>query len=165
MAASRPLPAGFQVIVKESEMKNPCRWAVWLLISALTISLSVSADEHRKKGVEGARLYIISPANGAKVKSPVTVQFGLSGMGVAPAGVAKEKTGHHHILIDTEAKDVDMNQPLPASEKIKHFGGGQTETKLELSPGKHTLQMIMGDENHVPFDPPLMSEKITIKVQ
>lgn len=99
------------------------------------------------------------------MKSPVTVQFGLSGMGIAPAGIAKEKTGHHHILIDTDAKDIDLNKPLPATDKIKHFGGGQTEVVMELTPGKHTLQLVMGDENHVPFDPPLFSERITITVQ
>lgn len=138
----------------------------WLFVSMLLlISAGTFADENRKKAPEGAKQYIISPVNGSTVKSPFTVQFGLSGMGVAPAGVAKEKTGHHHLLIDTDTKEVDMAKPLPATDKIRHFGAGQTETKLELTPGKHTLQLLMGDENHIPFDPPVSSDKITITVQ
>lgn len=146
-------------------MKNPVRWAAWIVVPALMLSVAASAQEYRKKVPEDARLYIISPANDATVKSPFTVRFGLSGMGVAPSGVAKEKTGHHHLLIDTDAKDVDMSQPLPNSDKIRHFGGGQSEVKLELPPGKHTLLLVLADENHVPFDPPLLSEKITITVR
>lgn len=146
-------------------MKNPGRWAAWIVVPALMLSVAASAEEYRKKAPEGAKLYLISPANDATVKSPFTVRFGLSGMGVAPSGVAKEKTGHHHLLIDTDAKDVDMSQPLPANDKIRHFGGGQSEVKLELPPGKHTLLLVLADENHVPFDPPLMSEKITITVR
>lgn len=79
-----------------------------------------------------------------------------------PSGVAKEKTGRHHLLIDTDAKDVDMSQPLPSIDKIRHFGGGQSEVKLELPPSGHTLRLVLADENHVPFDPSLMSEKIRI---
>jgi hypothetical protein len=79
--------------------------------------------------------------------------------------VAREKTGHHHVLIDTNARTLDMSKPLPSSDRVKHFGGGQTEASLELAPGRHTLQLVLGDENHVPFDPPLMSEKITVTVQ
>jgi len=146
-------------------MSYPIRWSVELMVVALLLSVSTYAAEARKKGPEGAKLYIIAPADGATVKSPVTVQFGLSGMGVAPAGVAKEKTGHHHLLIDTDTREVDITRPLPATEKIRHFGGGQTETTLELTPGKHTLRLLMGDENHVSFDPPVMSERITITVQ
>lgn len=146
-------------------MRNPFRWAIWFFVAALMTNVTASAEQHRKMSDSSVTLYIISPVNGATVNSPVTVQFGLRGMGVAPAGVAKEKTGHHHLLIDTDAKDVDMNQPLPATEKIRHFGGGQTEVVLELPPGKHTLQLVMGDENHVPFDPPLVSAKITLTVQ
>lgn len=146
-------------------MRYSIRWSVWLVVSALVMSLAVFAEDARKKTPEGARLYLIAPAEGARVKSPFTVQFGLSGMGVAPAGIAKEKTGHHHLIIDTDIKDVDMTKPLPATDKIRHFGGGQTETQLELPPGKHTLQMVMGDENHIPFSPPLVSERITITVQ
>lgn len=110
-----------------------------------------------------ARVYIISPRNGATVKSPFTVRFGLKGMGIAPAGVDFKNTGHHHLLIDTDLPS-DLSQPLPETDHIKHFGKGQTETTLSLPPGDHTLQLILGDKNHVPHDPPLVSKKITIHV-
>ena len=110
----------------------------------------------------GARAYIISPADGERVRSPVKVQFGLTGMGVAPAGIDKANTGHHHLLIDADLPAMD--QPLPASAKLIHFGGGQTETTLELEPGTHTLQLVLGDKNHIPHNPPVVSEKITITV-
>jgi hypothetical protein len=147
------------------KMMSLPRWAAWLLVPALMMSAAATAQEYRKKAPEGVEVYVVSPQDGATVKSPVVVVFGLKGMGVAPAGMAKEKTGHHHVLIDTDAKDVDMTKPLPATDRIKHFGGGQTETKLDLPPGKHTLQLVMGDENHVPFDPPVMSKVVTIIVQ
>ena len=113
----------------------------------------------------GAEVYIISPKNGARVKSPVLVQFGLKDkMGVAPAGVKFDNTGHHHLLIDTEAP-ADTGAPLPATDNIKHFGKGQTETSLTLSPGKHTLQLLFADQSHIPHDPPVISKKITITVE
>lgn len=146
-------------------MRNVTRWSSWIWVLALGVSVAATAQDIRKKAPEGASLYFISPENGAKVKSPVVARFGLAGMGVAPAGMAREKTGHHHVLIDTDAKTLDMSKPLPSSDRVKHFGGGQTEARLELPPGKHTLQLVLGDENHVPFDPLLMSEKITITVQ
>jgi hypothetical protein len=118
----------------------------------------------RTPAPEGAQVYIISPTNGEVVTKPVTVKFGLKGMGVAPAGVDKSATGHHHLLIDLDGEPA-LDRPLPADEHHRHFGGGQTETTVELSPGKHTLQLLMGDHNHVPHDPPVMSEKITIEVE
>ena len=146
-------------------MRNANRWVVWVWLPVLLLSAAANAQSYRKQAPAGAELYIIVPTPGATVKSPVTVRFGLAGMGVAPAGVEKEKTGHHHLLIDTGISEIDMRQPLPTTDKIKHFGGGQTETIVELAPGKHTLQLLLGDENHVPFDPPLMSEKISITVE
>lgn len=114
----------------------------------------------------GAEVYFIAPQDGATVSSPVTVRFGLKGMGVAPAGVEKEHTGHHHLLIDTEAPSgAALNEPLPADDRHKHFGGGQTETIVELAPGTHTLQLLLGDWSHIPHNPPVMSEKITITVK
>lgn len=114
---------------------------------------------------EGARAYIISPADGATVSSPVTVVFGLAGMGVAPAGVEKENTGHHHLLIDVDPATVDLDSPLPADDNHRHFGGGQTETSVELAPGEHTLMLLLGDQNHIPHSSPVMSEPVTITVQ
>ena len=113
---------------------------------------------------EGAEVYIISPLDGQSVSNPVTVKFGLKGMGVAPAGTDTPKTGHHHLLIDV-ANLPPLDKPIPADTNHKHFGAGQTETTLELTPGKHTLQLIMGDKNHVPHTPPVMSKKITITVK
>lgn len=112
---------------------------------------------------EGAQVYIITPKDGETVTSPVTVRFGLKGMGVAPAGIDILDTGHHHLLIDVSDKPA-LDTPLPADAQHKHFGGGQTETTIELLPGEHTLQLIMGDKNHVPHEPPVISEKITITV-
>jgi len=111
----------------------------------------------------GAEAYIISPKDGATVRSPVLVQFGLKGMGIAPAGVKFENTGHHHLLVDTDAP-ADLAAPLPVTDKILHFGKGQTEAQVPLSPGKHTLQLLLGDQNHVPHNPPVISRKITITV-
>ena len=110
-----------------------------------------------------AEAYIISPQDGAKVHGAVRVQFGLKGMGIAPAGFKMENTGHHHLLIDTDVPS-DLSAPLPATDKIMHFGKGQTEATLHLTPGKHTLQLLLGDQNHVPHNPPVMSKKITITV-
>jgi hypothetical protein len=112
---------------------------------------------------KGAHVYIISPKDGETVTSPVKVVFGLSGMGVAPAGVDKKNTGHHHLIIDADTPALD--KPIPSDEKHKHFGGGQTETTIKLSPGKHTLQLVLGDKNHVPHNPPVVSKKITITVK
>jgi hypothetical protein len=113
---------------------------------------------------EGAEVYFVTPSDGETVTSPVTVRFGLSGMGVAPAGTDREHTGHHHLLIDLEELP-PMDKPIPADDNHKHFGGGQTETVVELAPGKHTLQLLLGDMGHIPHDPPVMSEKITIEVK
>ena len=112
----------------------------------------------------GAEVYIISPSDGATVGREVTVRFGLKEMGVAPAGVSKEKTGHHHLLVDVKELPV-AGQPIPADANHLHFGGGQTQTTLKLTPGTHTLQLELGDQNHVPFAPALVSKKITIHVK
>lgn len=111
----------------------------------------------------GAKVYFLAPANNATVSSPVTVVFGLSGLGVAPAGTQIENTGHHHLLIDTDLPPFD--EPIPNDRNHLHFGGGQTETILELPPGTHTLQLLMGDKEHIPHNPPVYSKKITITVR
>ena len=113
---------------------------------------------------EGAKVYFISPTDGETVSSPVAVRFGLSGMGVAPAGTAKQHTGHHHLLIDVDAAP-PLDGPIPSDDNHRHFGGGQTETSIDLAPGKHTLQLLLGDMGQLPHDPPVMSEKITIDVK
>jgi hypothetical protein len=113
----------------------------------------------------GASVYFINLKDGDAVTSPFKVQFGLSGMGVAPAGVEKPKTGHHHLIIDTTLSSEELKQPIQADAKHIHFGGGQTETTVTLPPGQHTLQLVLGDWSHIPFDPPIMSPVITITVK
>jgi hypothetical protein len=117
----------------------------------------------RSASPAGAKAYIISPSDGASIKGPVTVVFGLAGMGVAPAGVQMENTGHHHLLVDADLPK-DLGVPLPANDNIRHFGKGQTEATLTLPPGKHTLQLVLGDHLHIPFNPVVASQKITITV-
>ncbi|BBT14250.1 DUF4399 domain-containing protein [Metapseudomonas otitidis] len=132
------------------------------LLSAF--SAAALADMPRTPAPEGAKVYFIEPANGATVDKTFTVKFGLKGMGVAPAGVDAPATGHHHLLIDLDQEPA-MNMPLPMTDNLKHFGKGQTETEVTLPPGKHTLQLLVGDKNHVPLDPPVISEKITVTVK
>jgi hypothetical protein len=110
-----------------------------------------------------ARLYFVNLANGQTVGNPVKVVFGLAGMGIAPAGVEKEGTGHHHLLVDVA--EWDANAPLPANDNFRHFGLGQTEVTLNLAPGAHTLQLVLGDQNHIPHHPVVASERITITVK
>ena len=128
-------------------------------------SIAAYADGHISKAPDGAAVYFIEPADGQTVEGAVSVKFGLKGMGVAPAGIEKENTGHHHLLINTDISSVDMSAPLPANDNIKHFGGGQTETMVELPSGQHTLQLLLGNYAHVPHATPVMSEKITITVK
>lgn len=134
-----------------------------VLLAAAVIPLALAFAQERTAAPAGAEAYIISPTDGATVKSPVIVRFGLKGMGIAPAGVKFENTGHHHLLIDTDAP-ADLGLPLPATDKIVHFGKGQTEASVQLPPGKHTLQLLLGDQNHIPHNPAVMSKKITISV-
>lgn len=136
--------------------------AVLAVAAVALIATAVYAQE-RTPSPPGAEVYIISPKDGATVKSPVTVQFGLKGMGVAPAGVKFESSGHHHLLIDTDVP-ADLNAPLPTTDQVRHFGKGQTEASIELPPGKHTLQLVLGDQSHIPHNPPVTSKKITITV-
>lgn len=132
---------------------------IFPLASALLLSTLVQAETPAPADAE---VYIISPADGATVEQTFTVQFGLKGMGVAPAGVDKPGTGHHHLLVNYSELPT-MGQPM--GKDVKHFGGGQTETVLTLPPGEHTLQLMLGDMAHVPHDPAVYSEKITIKVK
>ena len=136
-----------------------------LIILSLFVSPLIAVDGLPKTpSPKGAKVYIISPRDGATVKSPVRVRFGLIGMGVAPAGVDIPDTGHHHLIIDLdELPSLDL--PLPATDNVKHFGKGQTEAKIELSPGEHTLQLVLGDKIHLPHSPAVISKKITITVE
>lgn len=130
---------------------------------AVGVSAIAVAQIKRTPAPKGAEVYFISPKNGDTVTSPVTVKFGLKNMGVVPAGLAFDGAGHHHLIVD--AKTPPLDAPIPADENHLHFGKGQTETTVELKPGKHTLQLIVGDHLHVPHDPAVMSEVITITVK
>ena len=118
----------------------------------------------RSPAPDAAHVYSIAPAQRERVSRPVTVRFGLSGMGVAPAGVEQKNTGHHHLLVALDMAPA-MGMPVPTDDRHRHFGGGQTVVTLDLTPGEHTLQLLLGDHDHIPHDPPVMSETITITVQ
>lgn len=128
----------------------------------LTLTLSTAFAFHQKEKESTAIAYIISPVDGATVSETFVVQFGLKGMGVSPAGIAKKHTGHHHLLVDAETLPA-LDKPLGSN--VTHFGGGQTQTELTLSKGTHTLQLILGDHMHVPHNPAVVSKKITITVE
>lgn len=128
---------------------------------ASPIRSSVAAEE-ATPAPENARAWIVEPKDGALVSPKFRVVFGLTGFGVAPAGVEAPNTGHHHLLIDTTLADYE--RPIPADERHRHFGKGQTEVELELLPGQHTLQLVLGDHLHRPHAPPVQSETITITV-
>jgi len=134
--------------------------------AAIAIALGgAAAAQERTPAPEGAEVYFIAPEDGATVSNPVTIRFGLTGMGVAPAGTEADNTGHHHLLINLEPEEVDMTTSLPATDEIVHFGGGQTEVTKELPAGTHTLRLLLGDWSHVPHDPPVLSDPITITVE
>ena len=129
----------------------------------LLAGLAASADLPRTPSPAGAKLYFISPQDGETVAGAVTVRFGLTGMGVAPAGVAAEATGHHHLIVDADLPP--LNLPIPKDAVHLHYGTGHTETVLTLAPGPHTLQLVLGDANHIPHEPPVVSAAIRITVK
>jgi Domain of unknown function (DUF4399) len=142
-------------------MKARCIFA--LMAGVASIATALAADLPRNPAPADVELYIISPKDGETVASPLTVRFGLRGMGVAPAGVAMENTGHHHLLIDATPPAVD--RPIPADANHVHFGKGQTEAVITLAPGRHRLQLLLADHLHIPHDPPVMSKPITVIVK
>jgi hypothetical protein len=133
-----------------------------LLSSAVALALPISLAA-ATPAPSDAVLYIIWPRDGAKLKGAFWCRFGLRNMGVTHAGDATPNAGHHHLLIDV-TEPLDPNLPIPQDKNHLHFGAGQTEARVDLPPGKHTLQLVLGDANHVPFSPPLISKKITITV-
>jgi uncharacterized protein DUF4399 len=147
------------------------RRMLWLSAAAGLVATGAAAQAPAAGGDTPARtpaprdayVYIGWPLDGAVVGTKFKVWFGTRNFGVAPAGVQKANTGHHHLLIDVDLPPLD--QPIPNDHNHLHFGLGQTETIVELPPGRHTLQLLMGDENHVPHNPPVMSRRITITVR
>jgi hypothetical protein len=136
-----------------------------ILLGAAAAVLTSVAAQAQTAAPPGAAVYFINIKDHDTVASPFKIQFGLTGMGVAPAGVEKDKTGHHHLLIDTKLTDEEAKAPLPADKQHVHFGGGQTEAMVTLSPGEHTLQLVLGDWTHIPFSPPIVSPVITVTVK
>ena len=134
------------------------------VLSLFTINMACAQEMPKTASPDGASVYIISPANGEVVSNPVTIKFGLKGMGVAPAGIEYPESGHHHLLINVDQLE-SMDMPIPSDDNHRHFGKGQTEVTLELPSGTHTLQLVLGDMLHIPHNPPVMSEKVTIVVK
>jgi hypothetical protein len=157
------------ILIKNANLslwRAPCPStpALFLLAAAATLVLSVAAQA-QTAAPAGASVYFINLKDKETVTSPFKIQFGLIGMGVAPAGVEKDKTGHHHLLIDAKLSDEEARAPVPMDKQHMHFGGGQTEVMVTLRPGQHTLQLVLGDWTHIPFSPPVVSPVITVTVQ
>ncbi len=129
----------------------------------LTVPVLRSAAAESVPAPKEAQLYIIWPKDGQRIRGAFPCRFGLRNMGVAPAGIASPNAGHHHLLIDVK-EPISPDLPIPSDKKHMHFGSGQTETQLELPPGTHTLQLVLGDANHMPFEPVVASRKIRIVV-
>ena len=128
--------------------------------AALTIGAGMALAQ--TPSAPGAKEYFINLKNGQHVKSPVLIQFGLSGMGIAPAGSTNEGTGHHHLIVDADTPPQGM--PIPMDAKHMHFGRGQTEVSVQLMPGNHQLQLVLADGAHIPHNPPVVSDKINVTV-
>jgi hypothetical protein len=139
--------------------------AAAIVAAVACLSLPATAQNPVTPSPKGAKVYFINIKNGDVVSSPFLVRFGLSGMGVAPVGVDTANTGHHHLVIDTKLSPEALKAPIAADAKHVHYGGGQTEAMVTLPPGQHTLQLVLGNWSHIPHDPPVMSETITITVK
>jgi hypothetical protein len=145
---------------QEGNVKETARMA--LLCAALTL-LPAAARSQGTPAAPDAYVYLIWPQDGAKIKSPFRARFGLRNMGIGHAGDDFPNTGHHHLFVDV-VEPLDPKEPIPQDKKHLHFGAGETEAMIELPPGQHTLQLVLGDAGHFPFKPPLVSSKITITV-
>src|SRR3984957_330320 len=135
-----------------------------ILASALLTALAIAAHAQGTHAPGDAFLYIIWPPDGATVKGPFWCRFGLRGMGVTQAGSTAPTSGHHHLLVDVD-EPIAPSEPIPQDKTHLHFGAGQTEAHIDLAPGKNTLQLVLGDAKHYPFNPPVISKKITITVK
>jgi len=140
------------------------RIARLIVLSAVLVLPSAATHAQGKPQGKDALLYFVWPQDGATIKGGFWCRFGLRNMGVTHAGDDFQNSGHHHLLIDVN-EPLDVNEPIPQDKNHLHFGAGQTEARIELQPGKHTLQLVLGDAKHYPFNPPLVSEKITITVK
>ena len=132
-------------------------------LSSLLLGAPAGAFAGKTPAAKDAYLYIIWPLDGTQVKGAFWCRFGLRNMGVAPAGVRSPNTGHHHLFVDVD-EPLNANEPIPQDKKHLHYGAGQTEARLDLPPGPHTLQLVLGDADHIPLDPPVVSRKIHIVI-
>ena len=137
---------------------------IYLIAALASVALSPLSFATEKPTTSAPKVFIIEPVNGATVPTTFTVKFGASGVEIAPAGNNKPNSGHHHLLIDTDTLP-DFHSPMPTTSTLLHFGKAQTETQVTLTPGKHTLQLVLGNYTHVPGEHPVVSEKITINVK
>jgi hypothetical protein len=135
---------------------------IGLALTSAPLPIAPVQAVERTPSAPAAEVYFHYPSDGLRVPERFTVKIGLKEMGVAPAGIVKPFTGHHHLLIDTDM--VPLDQPIPSDYNHIHLGNGQTEVVLTLPPGPHTLQLLLGDYQHIPHQPPVMSQKITIYV-
>jgi hypothetical protein len=135
-----------------------------ILLAAALASASCAVHAQGKSAPKDVLLYFIWPQNGATIKGGFWCRFGLRNMGITHAGDDFPNSGHHHLLVDA-TDPLDPHEPIPQDKNHLHFGAGQTEVRLELPPGKHTLQLVLGDAKHYLFDPPIMSEKITVNIR
>ena len=126
---------------------------ILFIISTIFAAFSINANP---------KVYFINLEDGDRVESPFLIQFGLSDMGIAPAGTDRANTGHHHLLINVN--DIDLSKPIPSSSNHNHFGGGQTESLVDLMPGDYSIQLVLGDMTHTPHNPPIISQRINITV-
>ncbi len=147
------------------QLKKSAAVGILLVCGVSMASLAQASGLPQSTAPVGAKAYIVNLKDGDKVKSPFKVVFGLTGMGIAPAGVEKEDTGHHHLLINNSLEGPALLANIPADDKHVHFGKGQTEAMVQLPPGRHVLQLVLGDHNHIPHVPPIVSEKITVMVE
>src|SRR5882757_4818336 len=146
--------------VEEAIMKVMQR----IILSAALTCLPLAASAQGKPAHKDALLYFVWPQNGATIKGGFWCRFGLRNMGVTHAGDNYQNSGHHHLLIDVN-EPIDPNEPIASDKSHLHFGAGQTEARIELPPGKHTLQLVLGDAKHYPFNPPVVSDKITVRIK
>ncbi|MFZ5934876.1 ATPase [Pseudomonas putida] len=146
------------------------------LLMGVSVLASAADALKSQEPPAGAKVSILSPKDGEQVDATFTVKFGIEGMELKPAGDQTPHTGHHHLLVDVDKEPAaDMPLPtslmpaagtaLPAGPQVLHFGKAQTETTITLTPGKHTLQLVLGDQYHVPFKPSVESKKITVEVK
>ncbi len=135
-----------------------------IALSAALSLLSFAAHAQGTPAAKDAYLYFVWPQDGMTIKGAFWCRFGLRNMGVTHAGDNYPNAGHHHLLVDVN-EPLDPKEPIPQDKSHLHFGAGQTEARIELPPGKHTLQLVLGDAKHYPFDPPVVSKKITVTIK